>query len=385
MRPGFASAAWFAALRSFAALVLGAFLFAASLRAAQDEPPAHELLEQLLGEDRSVRDAAFERWLAQSSPADPRLAAALALHSERAWTALRRMPVMAEVKSLLKLRERLEQAQRTVIDLLATPLDVGDPHAAARRERRLESALQTTYRLAWEGRVRRVDLMPRPAALLAILRWNARACERAGLPADHGALRELLPPLLLMLDETPTLTLADLPRNSTERTERIERRLDDERRRSRISGCSPGMIFTPDGVLMSRVDRELEWDRVRGTLEIAPVRRCTLGSRLFALARARATTPQALLELVERGDPLVLDALLKGAFPFENGSSRAPAADLRVVRVARVPVAVLDDLDATLDWLRLHPEHVAALLDPTFTSGDVLELDGELLILAARR
>jgi hypothetical protein len=172
MRPGIASVAWFAALRSFAVLVLGAILFAAPLRAAQvgplaqDEPQAQKLLEQLLGDDRGTRGAAFERWLAQSSPADPR---------------------------------------------------------------------------------------------------------------------------------------------------------------------------------------------------------------------------PALLELVERGNPLVLDALLRRAFPIEDEFTRSLAADLRVLRVAGVPLAVLDDLDATLDRLRLHAEHVEVLLDPTFTSGDVLELDGELLILAARR
>jgi hypothetical protein len=370
---------WSAALRALAVLVLGAFLFAAPLRAAQHEPPAQELLEPLLGDDRSVRDAAFERWLAQSSPADPQLAAALALHSERAWSALRRMPVMAELKSLLKLREQLEQAQRTVIDLLATPLDVGDPHAEARRGRRLESALQTTYRLAWDARVRRVDLMPRPAALLADLRWNARACERAGLPADHGALREVLPPFLFMLDEMPTLTLADLPRNAADRaTIEADRRIR-AREHERVVQRGPCAHEPLESV------RRRAWGRMRMALGVAPVWRCTLGSRLFALARARATTPQALLELVERGDPLVLDALLKSALPIEDELARSLAADLRVVRVARVPIAVLDDWNATLDWLRVHPEHVAALLDPQFTSGDVLELDGELLILAARR
>jgi len=380
MRGRAASVGWSAAARSLAVLVFGAFSLAPSLRAAQDEPPAQELLEQLLGEDRSVRDAALERWLAQSSPADPRLAVALALHSERAWTALRRMPVIAEVKSLLKLREQLEQAQRTVLDLLATPLDASDLHAAARRERRLESALQTTYRLAWEARVRRVDLMPRPAALVADLRWNARACERAGLSADHGALREVLPPLLLKLDETPTLTLADLPRNAAERVE-----LDLDRLAKPYSQTSSvRLVSSPSGSELV-FDRHWNWGWVRRALGIAPIRRCALGSRLFKLARVRATTPQALLELVERGDPLVLDALLQGAFPFEDELARSLAADLRVVRVARVPIAVLEDLNAALDWLRLHPEHVAALLDPTFTSGDYLELDGELLILAARR
>jgi hypothetical protein len=290
------------------------------------------------------------------------------------------MPVMAELKSLLKLREQLEQAQRTVIDLLAAPLDVGDPHAAARRERRLESALQTTYRLAWDARVRRVDLMPRPAALVADLRWNARACERARLPADHGALREVLPPLLLRLDETPTLTLADLPRNAAERVE-----LDlDRLARPYSQTSSVRLVSSPSGSQLA-FDRHRNWGWVRRALGVAPIRRCPLGSRLFALARARATTPPALLELVERGDPLVLDALLKSALPIEDELARSLAADLRVVRVARVPVAVLDDFNATLDWLRVHPEHVAALLDPQFTSGDVLELDGELLILAARR
>ena len=385
MRPGIASVAWFAALRSFAVLVLGALLFAASLRAAQvgplaqDESRAHELLEQLLGEDRGVRDAAFERWLAQSSPADPRLAAALALHSERAWTALRRMPVMAEVKSLLKLREQLEQAQRTVLDLLATPLDVGDPHAAARRERRLESALQTTYRLAWEARVRRVDLMPRPAALVADLRWNARACERAGLAADHGALREVLPPLLLRLDETPTLTLADLPRSAAERAALESDRRIEASWHSLFGSRGPCDPPAPS------LGAHPGWDSVRSALGIAPLQICSLGVRLRTLAAARATTPRALSDLVAQGDPLVVDALLNGTYPNEGELARRTSADLRVVRVARLPVAALSEVNATLDWLCSHPEQAAALLDPEFTSGAVLELDGELLILAARR
>lgn len=385
MRPGIASVAWFAALRSLAVLVSGVFLFAASLRAAQvgplaqDEPPAHELLEQLLGEDRSVRDAAFERWLAQSSPADPRLAAALALHSERAWTALRRMPVMAEVKSLLKLREQLEQAQRTVLDLLATPLDASDPHAAPRRKRRLGPSQETTFRLAWETRVRRVELMPRPAALVADLRWNARACERAGLPADHGALREVLPPLLFMLDETATLTLADLPRNAQERAQLEADRSIEAYWRSRFGSRGPCEPSAPS------LGAHPGWDSVRKALGIAPLRVCSLGVRLQTLAAARATTPRALSDLVAQGDPLVVDALLKGTYPNEGEVAQRMSADLRDLRVARLPVAALGEVSATLDWLCTHPGQVEVLLDPTFTSGAFVELDGELLILAARR
>lgn len=387
MRPGIASVAWFAALRSFALIVLGAFLFAASLRAAQDEPQEQGLLEQLLGEDRGVRDAAFERWLAQSSPADPQLAAALALHSERAWSALRRTPTLAEVKSALALRERLQAAQRASMELLAPLGPSATERDRALREVKLASAVARQLGLLRAAEAVSIELAPRPARLVADLCWNARACARAGLSTVHGALGEVPSSLLLVLDEDNVLTLDDLPRDAAARAALVEaRRMEATRQRvlrERVS-CCVGFPPPPSDAARWRAgiasaEHAPSWDALRCAFGVAAVRPCGLDLHAYRLKTVSGMSESTFLELATRGEPSVVEALLSGPWAREAFPEAAP----RTLRVVRVPLGALDDRPKAFEWAMSHREEALALLDSACTHGALLEFEGGLVLLAA--